>query len=191
VRTVLHRGFFTPNGPSQPILATTTDIRAHKSTEILISQNAEAVWYIRGPEEQFRVSAKAYIVPHSQHPSYNLYKDQFKNLTSENFDWEAERRDRFNDKSPYARATWARPPPGSPMTRYEDAEKWPVTLPKLGEGSSREEEAKIQFAFSNFALLFLDPYRVDWAELGVQPNRRMIFTKKQEGNEWIEQVVVP
>jgi hypothetical protein len=89
------------------------------------------------------------------------------------------------------RASWARPPPGSPLARREEANKWPETLPKLGEGKTRQEEAQIQFALSNFALLLLDPHRVDWTELGVQPNRRTVFTKQQEGNEWTEQAIVP
>lgn len=69
--------------------------------------------------------------------------------------------------------------------------KWPKGLPKLGEGTSREEESLIQLAYSNFAILLLDPHRVDWVELGVQPNRRTVFTKQPDGNGWKEQMVVP
>jgi pyridoxamine 5'-phosphate oxidase len=191
VRTILHRGFFTPNGPGQPIFATTTDIRSHKSSEILDNPNAEAVWYLRGSEEQFRFSVKAYIVPHPQHPLYASYKEQFRHLVPPNFDWETERRDRFNDKSPAMRASWVRPRPGSAMNDRTEADSWPTELPKLGEGKSREEDALIQLAYSNFALLLLDPRRLDWAELGAQPNRRTVFTKQPNENEWKEQMVVP
>ena len=52
-----------------------------------------------------------------------------------------------------------------------------------------EDKKNAEFALGNFALMLFEPTRVDWVELGIQPNRRTVFTREGEG--WVEQLVVP
>lgn len=108
-------------------------------------------------------------------------------LGGDGFDWEAERRKRFDDVSGHMRASWVRPVPGSVLPSPDAAKEWPETLPKLSEGG---EETKA--AFRNFALVLIDPVEVDYVELGVVPNRRTRFFKEGEGEgEWREEALVP
>jgi len=88
------------------------------------------------------------------------------------------------------RASWVRPPPGSPISSYEEGKAWPKSLPKHGEEDGDEERKLVEIALSNFALVILEPERVDYVELGVQPNQRTVYILS-EGGEWREQIVVP
>ena len=88
------------------------------------------------------------------------------------------------------KATWCRPAPGSKLDGgYEEGNKWPDKLPKLGEAKNEEEKRNLEQALGNFALMVIDPVEVDFVELGVVPNQRTKFTR--EGEKWVEQIVVP
>lgn len=100
------------------------------------------------------------------------------------FDWEAERRTRFDSVSGHMRASWARPVPGSVLSSPDVAKEWPETLPKLSEGGEQTKAA-----FCNFALVLVDPAEVDYVELGVVPNRRTRFFT--ESGVWQEEALVP
>jgi pyridoxamine 5'-phosphate oxidase len=90
------------------------------------------------------------------------------------------------------RASWARPAPRTLIPSYDEGRKWPTELPKIGQGDNETEQKNIEFALSNFALLLLDPYEVDYVELGVQPNQRTIYTRTDdEDGSWSETIVVP
>lgn len=106
-------------------------------------------------------------------------------------DWEAKRRETFDELSGHMRASWCRPTPGSPLESYDKAKEWPETVKKLSEldGATEEERKQTEVAFGNFALLLVDPTAVDYVELGVVPNQRTFF--KKEGEKWAEQIVVP
>lgn len=89
------------------------------------------------------------------------------------------------------KASWCRP--GIPGTQleggYEEAKKWPQSLPKLGEAETEQDKRNLEIALSNFALVVIDPFAVDYVDLGIVPNQRTKFTK--EGEEWVEEIVVP
>lgn len=104
------------------------------------------------------------------------------------FDWEAKRVEVFESMSAHMRASWARPVPGTPISKYEDAKAWPEVVPKRGE-AKEGDKALVEEALRNFALVVIDPHFVDHVELGVMPNQRTTYTRGEDG--WAEQVVVP
>lgn len=109
------------------------------------------------------------------------------------FDWEKERRRMFESMSGHMRASWVRPIPGSRLVA-KGAEAWSSTLPKLSEAEAGGDEHTLELvkkAFTNFALVVIEPSRIDYVELGVVPNRRTIFEKNHEEGGWIEQAVAP
>ena len=50
-----------------------------------------------------------------------------------------------------------------------------------------------QIALGNFAMVIFEPTQVDWVQLGEHPNRRTLFTRKDEqgGTHWVEEILVP
>ena len=109
------------------------------------------------------------------------------------YDWEQKRRELFDAMSPYMRASWCRPPPGSPISSYDDAKAWPKTVAKLGEAKTDEEKQNQAKALENFALVLIEPVDVDWVQLGVDPDRRTRFQREDKGGivEWTETIAVP
>jgi pyridoxamine 5'-phosphate oxidase len=111
-------------------------------------------------------------------------------LKKEGIDWELKRRQIFDSMSGHMKASWCRPPPGSKLEGgYGEAKKWPQRLPKLGEDENEEDKKNLEVALGNFALVVIDPFEVDFVELGVVPNQRTKFTRN--GEHWVEEVVVP
>ena len=111
-----------------------------------------------------------------------------------NLDWEEERRKMFESMSEHMRASWVRPVPGTRLVS-KGAEAWPEKLPKLSEaeaGGDEHTKTLVRKAFKNFALVAIEPDRIDYVELGVVPNRRTIFEQDEdEDKSWIEHAVVP
>ncbi|KAF8524957.1 hypothetical protein JB92DRAFT_3081728 [Gautieria morchelliformis] len=186
-RSVVHRAVVTPS-PSRPLLLTTTDIRTPKADQLHINANTAAIFWFPKPNSQIRVVGSTYLLPQ---PSHRWHASFARDMGDEamDIDWDLERVKVFDSISGYLRATFVRPVPGSPMTSYDDAEKWPVTLPKHGEADGEEQKRLVEEALRNFALVVLDPTEVDFLELGPSPDRRTTWTKK--GREWEEHIVVP
>lgn len=207
VRSIVHREFISPTADS-PLLVSTTDIRTPKIDQLVsiqpqplppgIARNAEIVWWFPGDDlnEQYRFSGTVHILPKAGHKLFKLFPRERlapeKDDNGEPFDWESERIRVFNDKmGDVLRASFARPTPGSPLERYEDAEQWPVKLPKTTDVDDNDEKTKehIKFALENFSLMVLEPITVERIELGVVPNRRTQW--ERSGKEWKERIVVP
>lgn len=207
VRTLVHRAMIFPkDSPSLPIFLTTTDIRTPKVTQILSNPTIEVVLWLEGTKEQYRFLGRASIVPSSSNALHDINAfprgSALAKLSevgevggeSGKYDWEAKRKETFNSMSPYMRASWARPVPGSPIKSYEEAKTWPNEIGKLGEAETEEEKKHEGTALENFALVLIEPTEVDWIELGVVPNQRTKFTRKVaegEGDEWDEVILVP
>ncbi|KAL5494788.1 hypothetical protein ACEPAI_250 [Sanghuangporus weigelae] len=209
VRTVVHRAFLTPRSPAHPILLTTTDVRTSKATQLAENPRVELAWWLPKAQAQIRILGNAYI-----HPSPNFQlngadsiseeqkrtienavaklRSAFpaKELGWEDFDWEKERIERFDAVSGHMRASWVRPVPGSRLSDPSDARKWPETLPKRDEAGDKKELVAV--ALKNYALVVIDPFEVDYVELGVMPNRRTRFFKESAGEGgWKEEALVP
>ncbi|KAF9225245.1 hypothetical protein BS17DRAFT_778350 [Gyrodon lividus] len=198
VRSLIHREFLTATAlPDLPLILATTDIRTPKVSQMNGQQRVEAVYWTASTQEQFRVIGRASVVPKPNHqdPYPSLSGRVFDELAKEVFDWEKKRVDVFDSMSGRLKASWCRPVPGTPLKGGEDEMKrWPEKLPKLGEAKSEEDKKNLAFALENFALLIIEPFEVDFMELGVQPNQRTIFKRDWEDPnslEFKETAVVP
>jgi pyridoxamine 5'-phosphate oxidase len=178
-----------------PLLLTTTDVRTPKVEQITQNSTVHIAWWIEGSQDQFRISGTASVVPAVSHPLYKKFDPMqglaLVELTKEGIDWQEKRREVFNGMSSHMKASWCRPPPGSVMKGgYEEAKKWPTSIPKLGEAENEGDRKNQEIALGNFALVLVEPYFVDWVQLGVVPNQRTTFTRVGKG-EWVEEIVVP
>lgn len=83
------------------------------------------------------------------------------------------------------------PMPGSPFESYEDGNKWPSKLPKTYEVEDGDEEVKrhVDEAVKNFALLVMEPVKVERVEYGPSPHRRTQYERQERG--WKESIVAP
>lgn len=197
-RTHIHRDFVSAKQwLSLPLLITTTDVRTPKATQILANPLVEVVWWLAPTNEQFRIAARATVVPAPPDSLHDVAVATLGHLADgrfaeEKYDWEKLRVDTFEGVGPRMRATWARPPPGSPMPgsgKYSEADNWPEKLPTLAEAKDEKERAQVELAMKNFALIVIEPYDVDYVELAPIPNRRTRFIYK--GDHWDEQILVP
>ncbi|KZT73384.1 hypothetical protein DAEQUDRAFT_748937 [Daedalea quercina L-15889] len=194
-RTVVHRDFLHPEGsPHLPVLLTTTDARTPKVSQIHDHPRVEITWWMGGSQDQFRIAGPIRVVlspdvklesgSSRQEPSLALDR-----MDEQGFDWEKKRLDIFDSMSAHMKASWCRPPPGSIMKSYDDAKKWPQTVPKLGEAESEEDKRNQEQALRNFALVLVEPVEVDWVQLAEKPNHRTRFTRN--GEQWKEEIIVP
>ncbi|KAG5339495.1 hypothetical protein C0989_004011 [Termitomyces sp. Mn162] len=201
VRSLIFREFISPRSkPSLPLFLTTTDIRTPKISQIISNPHVEVAWWIEGTQEQFRISGIASAIPA---PTNSLYKHFLHNvehavpnsavatLKDEHFDWEAKRKESFENMSAHMKASWCRPTPGSPLEGgEEEAKKWPIRLEEPSEDGDEEAKKNWDTALGNFALLIVDPTDVDYVELGVIPNRRTRFWRTSDGS-WDSEATVP
>jgi len=89
------------------------------------------------------------------------------------------------------RASFCKPVPGVPMKSYDEALKWPHTVPKHNEAKTPEEQANLKVALENFALVLIEPLEVDYIEMGTTPEKRTVYTRKPEEAVFGETIVVP
>ena len=73
---------------------------------------------------------------------------------------------------------------------YEDAKKWPQTVPTTTGATTEEEKRLVEQALANFALVLIEPTYVDWIQVSVVPNQRTLF-HRGGGGIWTEAIVVP
>ena len=87
------------------------------------------------------------------------------------------------------KASWCRPTPGSVLKGgEEEAAKWPDRVDEPDPNSEHYEKQKRDWdlALSNFAVVVIEPYEVDFVDLKALPNRRWLFNKKKlDGNGWV------
>ena len=194
VRSCIVRELISPDGNEHlPIILTTTDIRTPKVEQILANDTVQINWWIEPSMDQFRLTGKVTLIPEPGnlgvfHSGGNL---GFKKLSEGGFDWEAKRVRAFDSLSGRMRACWCRPTPGSPLKGgYEEAKKWPETIPTTTEATNGNEKKLVEEALGNFALVLIEPTYVDWVQLGVSPDQRTLF-HRGEDESWTETVVVP
>ena len=212
----MHRGFLIPKGaPHLPLLVTSSDVRAPKIVQMLSNATVELCWWMEGSSDQFRIQAKAHVVPPPDHPLRNVAthaqlstakafdeeveeREDGETLKGADgkYDWEKKRREVFEAMKPQMKASWCAPvAPGSPIASYDvpTKEKWPTEVPNLEDLKTEEDKKNYETALSNFAMIIFEPSRIDWCQLGETPNRRTLFTRKDvlDGSKWEEQIVAP
>jgi len=192
VRSCIIRELISPDGNKHlPILLTTTDIRTPKVEQILANDTAQINWWIEPTQDQFRLTGKVSIFPDPANKAFHSGGNVgFKTLPG-GFDWGAKRVQVFDSLSDHMRASWCRPTPGSRMEGgYDEAKKWPKSVPTTTGATNEEEKKLVEVALGNFALVLIEPTFVDWVQMGVVPNQRTFFTRGDDGS-WIETIVVP
>lgn len=197
-------------------MITSSDVRAPKVVQLLSNTAVELAWWMEGSQDQFRISGKARVVAPPDHSLSTVSGSETHSAviaalnqggeaeredgsdgldaTSRSFDWEKKRREVFDDMKPGMKGTWVAPKaPGSPMASYDEPNSWRCTIPKWEEIKTDEERKNYQIALGNFAMILIEPLQVDWVQLGEHPNRRTLFTRKDEqgGSSWLEAIVVP
>ena len=193
VRSCIIRELISPDGNEHlPILLTTTDIRTPKVEQILAHDTTQINWWIEPTMDQFRLTGKVSVVPEPGNVVFHSGGNVgFERLLAGGFNWEAKRVQVFDSLSDHMRASWCRPTPGSPLKGgYEEAEKWPKSVPTTTGATNEEEKKLVEEALGNFALVLVEPTFVDWVQMGVVPNRRTFFTRGDDGS-WTETIVVP
>lgn len=219
VRSQVHRGFVIPrSSPSTPLLLTSSDVRAPKIAQMHVSESIEVAWWMEGSQDQFRITGRARVVSSPDTGLTNIlnptaFEEECRVLGMEalhhagedgegnaglgsdgTFDWEKKRQDIFEAMRPGMKATWCRPvAPGAVLSSYDDVLKWPKAVPYKHELTSEEDKRNYAVALGNFAMVVLEPLRVDWVQMGEHPNRRTLFTRKHEDREvkWIEEILAP
>jgi pyridoxamine 5'-phosphate oxidase len=198
VRSHIHRAFLVPpSDPALPLLVTSTDIRTPKIQQIQVAHAdmVELVWWIDATSDQFRISGPARIFAAPGHSISAPLRASpgcagIEAFEASGIDWEAKRRELFDAVSRQMRATWCRPPPGSPLQGgYEEMNDWPVEVPKPSEATTQKEKDLAELALSNYALIVIEPLYVDWVQMAIKPNRRTFFSR--EGSDWKEEIVIP
>lgn len=203
VRTQIFRSFLENKAnPGLPLLLSSTDVRTPKVSQLLADPRAEVVWWMDGTKEQFRLASSIYVLPAPSNPFYGKFIEALAHVTPhsamygfKDHNWEETRLNSFKALSPGMRAAWVRPAPGSVLEGgKKEAESWPKSLEEPDSTKEGYEEAKRLWdtALSHFVLVVIDPLEVDMVELGIIPNRRTLFRKKEEApGVWEELELVP
>ncbi|KAL8276942.1 hypothetical protein RQP46_010670 [Phenoliferia psychrophenolica] len=212
VRMVVHRGFLNERRPNEDpswsenpgkdaeghpwtssTMLVTTDVRGPKAKQILGSSLVEFVWWHSTTQHQFRVRAKAFILPPAGHTFLSLFPStELSPPGLANFNWESERLRQFRKLNGPLRASFVRPIPGTPLEGTDiDPSTFPKTLPSdLDESATPKEKEQIREALKNFSLIVMDPFDVDMCDLSTDPHERVQWTKAEDG-KWAESAVVP
>jgi len=193
VRSLIHRAFLVPpSRPAFPVIVASTDIRTPKVIQIAHADTVELVWWINATLDQFRISGRARVFAPPQHSISPLHRTVecagIGALEIGGIDWEAKRRELFDAVNEQMRASWCRPTPGTPLKEGE-ANDWPVRVPRPSEAKTDREKELAELALSNYAIIVIEPLRVDWYQMAIQPNQRTFFTRTEDG--WSEETVVP
>ncbi|KAF8435686.1 hypothetical protein L210DRAFT_914415 [Boletus edulis BED1] len=197
VRSLIHRGFITastlPNPPTHPHhdrrpnaqSHTTRDQQRHRGG-VLDPKHPRAV---PSPRTGIDRTCAGVLEALPRTERRGLRRTPQKR----DFDWEEKRVAVFDAMSGSMKATWCRPVPGTPLGENgeEEMKKWPKRLPKVGEAGSDAEKRLLGVALGNFALLMVEPFEVDYVELGVVPNRRTRCEREEGSVEFKETSVVP
>lgn len=224
-RTVVHRGFVNerrrPDDPSSnsielgssDSLLICTDLRSPKIDQIIHRSSTDhqpgtpssICWWFAPTGEQYRIQAKAYVVPPSSTSStfprisreqedrlspvwkHQKLKDSTKRGDLK-FDWEEERKRIFDKLSTDLKLSFlGRSKPGSKLINPEDSILPPPQQIQTFEELDQDSKS---FALSNFALIVLDPISVDLVRLETVPHQRFSW-KRVSDDEWEETELVP
>lgn len=187
-----------------PLLLSSTDVRTPKVRQLTQDPSAEIAWWIEPTKQQFRIACRIYLLPAPGHRLHAQFMDVLANADRETslaqfttHDWEETRQTMFKSMSGHMKASWCRPTPGSPLIDDSaKADPWPERLEDPGSDVAKESYAEAKrlwdIALNNFALVVIDPYEIDFVDLSLIPNERILFTK-QKGSLglWDEQKLVP
>lgn len=146
VRYVVHRSLT----PLSNLLLTSTDHRMKKYQELEENPNVELAFWMEKTGVQFRISGKAAVLPNKPEENSALEKILQETLHAKGSEatpeyWVKKRSQEFEKMSGHLRATFARPPPGTPLQDLEEGEKpgdWSESIKPPGDDVSRDSFQK-------------------------------------------------
>lgn len=108
-----------------------------KPAHLAKHHTVEMAWWLAEPAIQFRVTGQGYTIPADESASdYQSQMDEvLKGLRAKDDEkdksfWEKERKRLWKEAmSGHLRASFGRPPPGTPLSQVPDPKTWPETLP--------------------------------------------------------------
>lgn len=172
---------------------------------------SEIAWWIESAQMQLRISGTLHVLPRAGHalrarfPFERLSPPHAPGVAeTERFDWDAERTRIFNKLNAGLLASFCRPTPGSDhpageaalaSARPKDATNspWPLELPQPGGEETEEQRQQLAEAERNFALVVMEPRRVDVVKLA--DDQRTIYELRPghtaARGEWTARRVVP
>lgn len=211
-----------PSFGSSPCLMTTTDVRTPKVQQ-LTSQagqrstgpdgsrggECEIAWWIESSQLQFRISGTVHVLPTPGHPLRSLFP--FDRLSpppapgsnETKFDWDAERTRIFNKLNAGLLASFCRPTPGTPhpnaqqlgqaKAKDDTSSPWPLELPQPGKEENEEQKRQLEESEKNFALVVVEPYKVDLVNLGEDTRTiyELVNGENAATGHWTSRRVVP
>ena len=157
--------------------------------------------------EQFRIAGRALVVPAPKHtldlitrarlvswfePGIKALRDQgLEEGDGGVFEFERKRQEVYDAMPSVLKAEWARPiAPGAIVDSLDVLDGWACDIPQRKDIKTEEDRTRWEAGLENFAMVLIEPMRVDWLQLGVLPNRRTIFTRTDDpGQGWTETFV--
>lgn len=199
VRYVVHRSLT----PISNLLLTSTDHRMKKYQELEENPNVELAFWMEKTGVQFRISGKAAVLPNKPEEKSALEKILKETLHAKGEEatpeyWVNKRSEEFEKMSGHLRATFARPPPGTPLEDLKEGEKpgdWSESIKPPGEDEKTKSD--LARANDNYHLVAISPSSVEMLELKAIPNRRTVWHRQTGGDgnggdgEWSVLSVAP
>lgn len=162
-----------------------------KPVHLASHHDYEIAWWFLPSAVQFRISGEAYSIPIEPSGESSKILEAL-GATGDEADpewWEKQRMTLWKESmSGHLRASFGRPPPGTPLDQVPPPDTWDESLP--AESDDPEEKKKIENALSHFALIAFRVDAFENLELKPVPNRRTQWTKQKDG-EWKEVKVAP
>jgi pyridoxamine 5'-phosphate oxidase len=154
VRYVVHRSLT----PLSNLLLTSTDHRMKKYKELEENPNVELAFWMEKTGVQFRISGKAAVLPNKPEEKSALEKILKETLHAKGSEatpeyWTQKRDEEFEKMSGHLRATFARPPPGTPLEDLKEGEKpgdWSESIKPPGEDVSRIDTSSFFMSIFRF-----------------------------------------
>lgn len=179
-RTIAFRGLLRDTGLAIPdslghCLVFTTDLRSTKVQEVLGNSGASLCWYFPETREQYRFSSSCFIIPP---PASEIKARPLPDFLPESLH-DPLRLSFWSKLSNKTRAQFAWPCPKDPL--LQDT----VFLESVPDDGS----ALAKDALKNFCLLIVVPDEVEYLNIGVFPNKRVI--ESLEGGAWASKSVNP
>ena len=179
-RTIAFRGLLRDCGLAIPdsvghCLVFTTDLRSTKVQEILGNPSASLCWYFPETREQYRFSSSCFIIP----PPASEIKTRPLAFLPETLQ-DPLRLSFWSKLSNKTRAQFAWPSPKNPLLQDTVFEE---SVPDDGSVMAND-------ALQNFCLLVVVPDEVEYLNIGVFPNKRVI-ERLENGASWASKLVNP
>ena len=194
---VLYRQFLHTKqyGASLPLIMICTHAQTAKADQLIANSKVGICWWFNDAVQQFRIRGRAYIILNPKHEiAYKPPRPPFE--LEDGRSWDEERIRCFEHDIDFKLRGWfARGAPGEVIEGgYESWPGRPFGLhPTVEEAESEEEKHQIRKADLDFAIIVIEPVEIDVAELGMQPVRRRIWSRKEAGGRyhWDSVAVIP